>query len=78
MSCHVAVPASGYNVSVRISPAIMPGLQVLGSTLKTRDGSLADSIFGGELGGMLQPHWSTAVKATAILAFECGETVFGN
>ena len=76
MPCHVAVPASGYNVSVRISPAILPGLQVLGSTLKTRDGSLADSIFGGELGGMLQPHWKFAVKAATFLAIECGETVF--
>jgi hypothetical protein len=78
MSCHVAVPASGYNVSVRISPAILLGLQVLGSKLKTRDGSLAHFIFGGKFSRLLQPHWSTAVKATAILAFECGETVFGN
>ena len=74
----VAEPAGSDNVLARVSPAILFGLQVLGSTLKAGGISLADFVFGGEVCWILQPHWKSAVVATAFLTIECSETVFDN
>jgi hypothetical protein len=65
------------NVITGVRAAILPGLQVLGRAPKARGISFADLVFSGKRGWLLQPHWQSTVKATAVLTIECGETVFG-
>ena len=78
MTALIAQQAGCGNVGLGISPAILPGDQMLGCTLEVPSMTKGKAVEVGEGNRILAPHMKATVIAAAALAIEGSRTMFGN
>jgi hypothetical protein len=78
MSALIAPQAGGCDVEAGVSPAILPGDQMLGCASEVPSLSKGKAIDAGEGLRSIAPHLKAAVIAAATLAIESSGTMFDN
>ena len=77
MPRYITKPACRNNVFLRVIAAVLTRRQVLRGTLKSGCLTVGEFVIVCEFATISKPHWHLAVKATALLAIECTQTVLG-